>query len=478
LNPADPPGSNFDLSHWKLQLPVDSSGGTNGSPQEIAAAQLTGGYTNAYFYTGTDGAMVFWAPVWGVPTSGSSYPRSELREMVSPTDDTSNWLAYGTHILNVQCKVLQVPATGKVIIGQIHGYTGAALPLVKIYFNSNSALTGTIKTNANNDSSDKTFDYSPSVLSNTITYQIQVVNGFVSVTVNGVTNSLNVFQTDPNWATNTVYFKAGDYCQDNSGATIDGARVALYSLSAYHAPSITNLSSNQSVFSGSNATFAVSAAGNGRLSYEWWFNATNTLPGATSASLTLTNAQTANTGGYTVVVNDSLGSVTSSVVALTVIGPVSAPVFDPPAGAYTASQSVTISTATTGASIRYTADGTIPTSNSGTLYSQAVMVSSNQTLKAIAYKSGMPDSALASGAYTILMRPQITSSTLSGANLVITFTAAPSDLPSQFTLVASTNCSTPITNPAAATIVGINPPGTFQATTPVSAAMAFYRVMR
>ena len=77
------------------------------------------------------------------------------------------------------------------------------------------------------------------------------------------------------------------------------------------------------------------------------------------------------------------------------------PTFTPAAGNYSSTQSVTIGTVTPGASIRYTTDGSAPSSTVGTLYSGPVSVSSNLTLKAIAYASGIADSAVASAAYTI-----------------------------------------------------------------------------
>ena len=80
---------------------------------------------------------------------------------------------------------------------------------------------------------------------------------------------------------------------------------------------------------------------------------------------------------------------------------VATPTFTPAAGVYTSAQNVTISSATAGASIRYTTDGSTPTSTVGTIYSAPVSVSVSQALKAIAYKSGMTDSTVASADYTI-----------------------------------------------------------------------------
>ena len=77
------------------------------------------------------------------------------------------------------------------------------------------------------------------------------------------------------------------------------------------------------------------------------------------------------------------------------------PTFNPVAGTYSSAQTVTISTATSGASIRYTTNGTTPSSTVGTVYSSAVSISVNTTLMAIAYESGLANSAVASGNYYI-----------------------------------------------------------------------------
>jgi chitinase len=81
--------------------------------------------------------------------------------------------------------------------------------------------------------------------------------------------------------------------------------------------------------------------------------------------------------------------------------PVAAPTFTPGAGTYSSTQSISIASTTSGASIRYTTNGSTPTSTTGTLYAGPVTISTTTTLKAIAYKSGMTDSSVTSGTYTI-----------------------------------------------------------------------------
>ncbi len=79
-------------------------------------------------------------------------------------------------------------------------------------------------------------------------------------------------------------------------------------------------------------------------------------------------------------------------------GGVSAPSFTPPAGLYFSPQAVTISTTTAGATIYYTTDGSTP-SNASTLYSTPVSVTTNTTIKAIAYL-GTQTSAVNTAVYS------------------------------------------------------------------------------
>lgn len=79
---------------------------------------------------------------------------------------------------------------------------------------------------------------------------------------------------------------------------------------------------------------------------------------------------------------------------------VASPTFDPPGGSYPSARSVTLSSATSGATIRYTVDGSTPTASS-TLYTGPITVSTSATISAIALKSGSANSPVASASYTI-----------------------------------------------------------------------------
>jgi hypothetical protein len=87
-------------------------------------------------------------------------------------------------------------------------------------------------------------------------------------------------------------------------------------------PFITNPPAGLAVNVSSNAVFLVGAGGDQPLVYQWWFNSTNLLVGATNSTFVITNAQSTNAGGYDVIITNNYGSVTSAVAVLTVNLPV------------------------------------------------------------------------------------------------------------------------------------------------------------
>jgi len=86
-------------------------------------------------------------------------------------------------------------------------------------------------------------------------------------------------------------------------------------------PVITQQPYDRIVIEGESTSFQVAATGTAPLGYQWFFNETSALAGATSATLTLANVQSANAGDYSVVVTNLAGAVTSTVAALVVLVP-------------------------------------------------------------------------------------------------------------------------------------------------------------
>jgi hypothetical protein len=83
------------------------------------------------------------------------------------------------------------------------------------------------------------------------------------------------------------------------------------------APAIQTQPQNQTVTAGSSVQFTVTATGRPAVTYQWSFNGT-AISGATSSTYSLSNAQAANAGTYTVVVSNVMGSNTSNGATLTV----------------------------------------------------------------------------------------------------------------------------------------------------------------
>jgi hypothetical protein len=314
LDPRLPPGKNFDLSHWYLTLPDDDA-------SSIKPPSLVAGYTNAaWFYTAADGAMVFFSPVDGGTTSNSQNARSELRELIDGEDTGENWQAPGTHILDAQCKILQVPSNKTLFIGQIHGYGDGVPVLMLLRYNN-----GLIETQLRSTVAVSNAVYFPMAtvgLGELITYRIQFSNGILKVTVNGFTQTINVYDYDSAWRNREFYFKAGAYNQDNVGPNSEGSRVAFYHLQVAHlpppvAPSISTQPASVTTNEDATVIFRVVAKGTTPF-FQWQKNGAD-LPDATDSTLTIANVTTNDAGNYTVVITNEVGSVTSSAVKLTVI---------------------------------------------------------------------------------------------------------------------------------------------------------------
>ena len=101
-----------------------------------------------------------------------------------------------------------------------------------------------------------------------------------------------------------------------------------------------------------------------------------------------------------IAVKDGMNDSAVASASYTIKGTVATPAFSPDSGAVNSGTSVKISCSTDGAKIYYTTDGNEPTAES-TEYTEEISVTPPMTLKAIAVKGGMNDSAVASASYTI-----------------------------------------------------------------------------
>ena len=97
---------------------------------------------------------------------------------------------------------------------------------------------------------------------------------------------------------------------------------AAATLTVWTDPRIVTQPADQNVWLAQTATFTVVAAGTEPFSYQWYAGGipladNSRVSGTTAATLVITNVQPGDAGGYTVVVSNALGGITSSIAALT-----------------------------------------------------------------------------------------------------------------------------------------------------------------
>jgi hypothetical protein len=116
------PADVLDLRSWKLTLPIGTSEEPT-DPEEILQPDLTNFAIAPWFRPTSDCAGVaFRAPIDAPTTSGSKYPRSELREMTVDGRERASWSSTsGTHTLTVVEAFTGLPQGKPHLVGaQIH----------------------------------------------------------------------------------------------------------------------------------------------------------------------------------------------------------------------------------------------------------------------------------------------------------------------------------------------------------------------
>ena len=137
--------------------------------------------------------------------------------------------------------------------------------------------------------------------------------------------------------------------------------LALAAGAAGQVPTIVTPPASQEVLQGYTASLAVAAESPSAVAYQWLWDGTNVLAGATNASLALTNAQLSQSGTYAVVITNVYGAVTSPAATLTVLPLPRSPVVDH------CSEAALLGALAAGGPVTFTCDGTI------TLASQIVI---------------------------------------------------------------------------------------------------------
>ncbi len=115
------PAEVIDLTNWKLNTPIDTQ--TPGKVDEYKQPVLkTFTDANWFHLNATKDGVVFKANTGGVTTSGSGYPRSELREMTNNGTTNASWgSATGTHTLFIEQAITHLPdVKPHIVVGQIH----------------------------------------------------------------------------------------------------------------------------------------------------------------------------------------------------------------------------------------------------------------------------------------------------------------------------------------------------------------------
>jgi N-acetylneuraminic acid mutarotase len=138
-------------------------------------------------------------------------------------------------------------------------------------------------------------------------------------------------------------------------------------------------------------------------------------------------------------INSPLASATYTLPTPTV----ATPSFSPGTGSYTTVQTVTISDATTAASIFYTTNGGTPTTGS-TPYTVPISVAASETVRAIAVKNGYANSSVGTATYTMNLPAAATPVISPGAGTYVSAqTVVITDSTSNATIYYTTDGTTP-----------------------------------
>ncbi|MGP0070349.1 MAG: chitobiase/beta-hexosaminidase C-terminal domain-containing protein [Bryobacteraceae bacterium] len=234
------------------------------------------------------------------------------------------------------------------------------------------------------------YTYQPLVGDGTIVAQLATVSNIFQYTEAGI-----MIRASTNPSDAYVFLNV----QPNNGGCNIGVRVTSAAVATYNPCSSSLPLSTSPQYSGPTGWLRITRQGN-------TFSIQISPDGVnwTSAGAPVAVAMTPNVVAGLAVSSTNAGGITTATFANVSVTPASAtaaPTFSPAGGTYSSTQTVAISTATPGALIRYTLDGSTPSETAGTLYGGPITTISTTSINAIAYSIGLNDSSAASATYTI-----------------------------------------------------------------------------
>jgi alginate lyase/fibronectin type III domain protein len=241
------PGDVLDLHRWRLNLPVDSKGGTSEESALVRQPELLTYTDTSFALDAARNGVVFTAGVGGATTENSKYARSELREL-SASGSLAAWSARsGTHTMTVTGSVDRLPANKpQVSAAQIHG--SSDIPLIVMATGTCDAPCNhdsrtrsippghvQLMTKENNDDSRQVLD-PDYVLGSTYTLTIEVHGGIAKLTYENHDSGGSTRASFTLKSTQSQYFKAGCYTLSNlnTDAASEYGRTTIKAISATH----------------------------------------------------------------------------------------------------------------------------------------------------------------------------------------------------------------------------------------------------
>src|SRR6266487_3473042 len=237
--------------------------------------------------------------------------------------------------------------------------------------------------------------------------------GSVTVTISDATSGATIHYTTEGSTPTTssaVYTGALTFTQTTTlnamaaapGMTDSGVASATYTIQQQQQVATPAFSPGGGTYTGSVTVTISDATSGATIHYTIDGSTPTTSSPVYGGTLTFTQTTTLNAmAAASGMTNSGVASAT-----YTIQQQVATPAFSPGGGTYTGSVTVTISDATSGATIHYTTDGSTPTTSSP-VYGGALTFTQTTTLKAMAAASGMTNSTVASATYTIQQQQQV-----------------------------------------------------------------------